>query len=198
MALVGCSPASGKGPAHVPTISSAPVSTPASPPVPRVLPASVDVPRIGAHSTLPPIGLKPDGSFQTPDERHPQQATFYCVTVPAPQLCSSGVLPGQPGPAVILGHIDGNKQKGIFHDLPAMQVGDLVTVSLEDRTVLTFTVYRVLSKAKTEFPGSIVYGNTTGPEIRLITCSGPFIGGSAGYADNTVVFAVLVPNPPGD
>jgi hypothetical protein len=160
------------------------------------MPASVDVPRIGAHSTLLTIGLNPDGSFQTPDEKHPQQATFYCIPAPAPQLCSSGVLPGQLGPAVILGHIDGNKQKGLFHDLPAMQIGDDITVTLEDGTVLTYVTYRILTKAKTEFPSSVVYGDTMGPELRLITCSGKFLSGKVGYADNTVVFAVLVPNQP--
>lgn len=180
---------------HTPPTQTPP-RTPA-PSLPRLVPVSVEVPQLGAHSDLVALGLNPDRSLETPDVAHPEQAGFYCVKDPV-RTCSSGVLPGQVGPAVVIGHIDGNHgQKGVFHDLPTLKPGDTASVTESDGSVLTFSVYRVLSTAKTQFENSVVYGNTTLPELRLITCSGPFVGGTLGYSDNTVVFLVLVPTTPG-
>jgi hypothetical protein len=191
-ALVGCSSAPNQGP-H--TVIKVPES--AAPSVPRVEPASVDIPKINAHSTLEPLGLDAHNALATPDLKRPLQAYYYCIVDQDPgKICSSGVLPGQPGPAVILAHIDGNKQKGLFHDLGRLTIGDTATVTLKDGTVLTFQTYKVLDPAKTEFPTQVVYQATNVPEVRFISCDGPFVGGSAGYKNNRIVFMALVPNPP--
>jgi hypothetical protein len=42
------------------------------------------------------------------------------------------------------------------------------------------------------FPTEHVYGNTAGPELRLITCGGAFDSGSGHYQDNVVAYARLV------
>lgn len=197
LALAGCSQ-TGQGPPRItiqPPTQTTPTQ-PAPPPIPRVKPVSVDVPTINAHSTLVPLGLKPDGSLDTPDVHHPQQAGYFCVTDPI-KVCANGVVPGQPGPAVIVGHVDGAHQQGVFFHLRNMKVGDTATVTEDGGRTLTFTAYRVLQAAKTQFPSSVVYGDTVGPELRLITCTGQFVGGSLGYADNMIVFMSLVPNPPG-
>lgn len=188
-ALVGCSSAPNQGP---PTVIKVPES--AAPSTPRVAPASVDIPKINAHSTLIPLGLNPDQSLAAPDVKHPQQASYYCIVDPNPQtICSSGVLPGQVGPAVIIGHVDGAKQQGVFYNLKRLQEGDTFTVTLKDGTVLTFRVYKVREDAKTSFPTQVIYAPTSLPEVRLITCTGTWVGGSLGYADNLIVMASLVP-----
>lgn len=177
-------------------IPAATTTTPAAPSVPRVAPTRIDIPKIDAHSSLIPTGLNPDQSLAAPDVKHPQQASYYCVVDPQ-KICSSGVIPGQPGPAVILGHIDGAKQKGIFYDLGKLQIGDTITITLKDGTILTFQVYRILQRSKTVFPTQVVYQPTSIPEIRAITCTGAWVGGAVGYGDDLIVFASLVPNPPG-
>lgn len=171
-------------------------TTEAPPAVPRVAPASIDIPKIKVHSTLIPTGLNPDNTLAAADVKHPQQASYYCVE-DLQKICSSGVLPGQVGPAVILGHIDGAKQQGIFYYLNKLQIGDTVTITLKDGTVLTFQVYRIRQDSKTMFPTQVVYQPTSVPEIRLITCTGAWVGGNMGYGDNLIVFASLIPNPPG-
>ena len=52
-------------------------------------------------------------------------------------------------------------------------------------------VYAVRLYPKNAFPTLKVYGNTRGPELRLITCGGPFDSNrrAGGYTDNVVVFA---------
>jgi sortase (surface protein transpeptidase) len=86
---------------------------------PRVEPAVVDIPKIGARSTLVPLGLNPDSTIEVPPVSQPLQAGWY----------SLGPAPGELGPAVLLGHVDGNKQKGIFYRLKELAAGDVVTVS---------------------------------------------------------------------
>jgi hypothetical protein len=193
--LAGCSTsgAPGQGATSIPKIPE----TAQAPIVPRVEPARIDIDKINAHSSLVPTGLKPDGSLDAVDVKQPEQASYYCIKDPA-KICSSGVLPGQIGPAVVLGHIDGNKKKGIFHDLGQLAIGDKAVVTLKDGTILTFQAYKILQTAKAQFPTQIVYQPTTVPEIRLATCTGPFVGGSLGYNDNLIVFMSLVPNPPGE
>lgn len=163
---------------------------------PPVQPASIDIPQIGAHSSLLPIGINPKTKeLAEPDVTHPQQAVYYCQTdvVPATS-CKSGVVPGQAGPSIIIGHVDGSvvhgaHQEGIFFHLHELRIGDKVAVTRVDGTVLNYTVYRLIQKPKPQFPTQEVYGYTPTSELRLITCSGQFIGGQFGYADNTIVFA---------
>jgi hypothetical protein len=55
----------------------------------------------------------------------------------------------------------------------------------------SFSVERVAMFPKDAFPMQAVYGPTRAPELRLITCGGPFDGFAHSYPDNVVVFARL-------
>jgi hypothetical protein len=39
-------------------------------------------------------------------------------------------------------------------------------------------------------PTALVYGDTAGPALRLVTCGGSFDRASGHYRDNVIVFAV--------
>ena len=205
--VAGCT---GNGGAPAPP-RGIPVITATAPP--PLQPVSVDIPQIGVHSTLIPLGLLTSGprkgAVDEPDVNHPQQAGYFCVAtgpgVPPP-ACSSGVAPGQLGPAIIIGHVDGSPatsggahQLGVFFRLHELRGGDKISVTRTDGSVVTFAVYRSIQVAKTGFPSQEVYGNTATPELRLITCTGRFVGGELGYNDNIVVFArqvsVTPPSP---
>ena len=54
---------------------------------------------------------------------------------------------------------------------------------------MRFRVQRVARYRKAAFPTARVYGPTSGPALRLITCSGDFDRASGHYVDNTVVYA---------
>ncbi|GHE78037.1 hypothetical protein GCM10017786_04530 [Amycolatopsis deserti] len=146
-----------------------------------VEPEALDIPRIGARSTLVPLGLNADGTIEVPPVTQPMQAGWY----------RNGPTPGEVGPAVILGHVDGGGQKGIFHRLRELAPGDEVSVSRKDGSVLRFVVTRVEQIDKDSFPTEAVYGDTSGPELRLITCGGSFDRAAHSYRDNIIVFAVL-------
>jgi hypothetical protein len=46
--------------------------------------------------------------------------------------------------------------------------------------------------AKDTFPTREVYGDTEGPELRLITCGGSYDQSDGGYQSNVVVYATML------
>ncbi|MEU3625443.1 class F sortase [Amycolatopsis coloradensis] len=145
-------------------------------------PVSIDVPKIEAKSSLVPLGLNADNTVEVPPVTQPMQAGWYV----------HGPTPGEVGPSVILGHVDGNKQKGIFFRLKELAPGDQVSIARKDGTTAEFAVTKVERVAKDKFPTDAVYGDTTEPELRLITCGGVFDKASHNYLDNIIVFARLL------
>ncbi|MFI6301679.1 class F sortase [Amycolatopsis thailandensis] len=150
--------------------------------MPKADPVSIDVPKIEAKSSLVPLGLNADNTVEVPPVTRPMQAGWY----------ENGPTPGEVGPSVILGHVDGNKQKGIFFRLKELAPGDKVSVGRKDGTTAEFAVTKVERVAKDKFPTDAVYGDTTAPELRLITCGGVFDKASRNYLDNIIVFARLI------
>ncbi|MEV7553029.1 class F sortase [Amycolatopsis sp. NPDC089917] len=150
--------------------------------MPKADPVSIDVPKIEAKSSLVPLGLNADNTVEVPPVTQPMQAGWY----------ENGPTPGEVGPSVILGHVDGNKQKGIFFRLKELAPGDKISIARKDGTTAEFAVTKVDRVAKDKFPTDAVYGDTTEPELRLITCGGVFDKASRNYLDNIIVFARLI------
>lgn len=174
-------PVPGPGAARAAT----PVDVPPPPDFGPVLPASAPLTVASAaigleHTALVPLAVGPDGVLAAPAE--------YAD----PGWHVAGPDPGQLGPAVIAGHVDGPDGPAVFHRLAEIRTGDTVDVVRQDGTTATFTVDTVERYAKDQFPTSRVYGNTTDrAELRLITCGGEFDRSTGHYVDNVVVFAHL-------
>jgi LPXTG-site transpeptidase (sortase) family protein len=107
---------------------------------------------------------------------------------------ADGPEPGEPGRAVLAGHLDSKTGPDVFARLGRARAGDQVVVRLEGGRQVTYRVQRVKTFPQSEFPTDAVYG---GPgktsEIRLITCAGPYDRARGRYLENVVVFAELVP-----
>ncbi|MBP2474672.1 LPXTG-site transpeptidase (sortase) family protein [Crossiella equi] len=177
---------SGPGPVPEPLTASATSTTAEAPPaevaaLPKSTPTRVRVPKIGADSSLVPLGLNQDQTVQVPPVTQPMQAGWF----------TGAPSPGEKGPAVVLGHVDGGGKAGIFHKLRQVEVGDEVLVDREDGRTARFVVHETQQVAKKDFPTDRVYGDTDRPEIRLITCGGIFDRGARSYQDNVIVYATL-------
>ena len=160
-------------------------SAPPAAPAPVALPSSVSIPAIGVQSELITLGLNPDGTLAVPQPGPDYDKAAWFDGSPRP---------GEPGPAVIEGHVDSAANgPSVFYRLGEVAVGDRIDVTREDGTVGTFVVYDVRVVPKDDFPTVDVYGNTDGPELRLITCGGPFDSAARSYEDNVVVFAGQAP-----
>ncbi|WP_337925004.1 class F sortase [Arthrobacter jiangjiafuii] len=144
-------------------------------------PRTLTLPSIAAGSDLMQVELREDGTLEVPPGNPGAPAAWY----------TGSPKPGDPGPAVILGHVNAEGGgPGIFADLRKLQPGDEVSVAREDGTTAVFSVVRAEQYPKDAFPTEQVYGNTAGPELRLITCDG-YDPKTGTFGDNYVVYARL-------
>ena len=189
-AVAGALSPTSAGPPQPASTTTVPPSTRPAPPsaqagvlsvatLPRSRPVALEIPSLGIDSSrLVDLGTRPDGTLEVP--RDEDQAGWY----------APGPAPGQLGPAVLAGHVDGDDGPGIFYRLGQLQPGAMVHVTRADATTATFAVYAVERYPKDRFPTIAVYGDTTHrPELRLITCGGQFDEATGHYRDNVVVFA---------
>ena len=174
-----------QAPSVTPSASASTSPSPSPSPTPTGLPRSpatrVSIPAVGVTSVVNPTGLDADGAIQVPVHGpHYDEAAWF----------TGSPSPGQVGPSVILGHVDSVKTgPSVFFELGGVAKGDDVTVTREDGRKVSFEVYRVDRYPKDDFPTAAVYGNTSGPELRLITCGGDLDHTSGHYVDNVVVYA---------
>jgi Sortase domain len=158
------------------------------PTLPRSAPLSLQIPALKVSSKLMRLGLARDGTMQVPPLfGQPSEAGWYQYSP----------TPGQPGPSVIVGHIDTYRGPSVFYRLGAARPGEQVDVGLADGTTAVFRVTGVREYLKSSFPSRTVYGPTSNAALRLITCGGDFDPASGHYLGSTVVFASLVSGRPG-
>ncbi|MFI1196726.1 class F sortase [Micromonospora sp. NPDC020750] len=145
-------------------------------------PVSLAVPAIGVSAPVAPVGQAPDGSVDVPPLANADETGWY----------DRGPTPGEPGRAVIVGHVDTKSGPAVFYDLSKLKTGDRIEVTRADGDVVLFAVDSVEHFGKDALPADRVYGDDGPPGLRLITCGGQWVGGRTGYADNVVAFASLV------
>ena len=150
-------------------------------PLPRSVPVSVKIPAIGVSARVISLGLDASGGVAVPPLATPFLTSWY----------DRGSAPGQPGPAVLLGHVDSAAVgPAVFYKLGDLARGDLVYVTRKDHRTAVFRVTRVALYPEQDFPAGQVYGYTPGPTLRLITCGGDYDQRTHLYLDRTIAFAV--------
>ena len=142
-------------------------------------PSRVRIPAIGVDAPIIPLGLRDDGRIEVPADF---DVTGWWV---------DGPEPGETGPAVILGHVDSRDGPAVFFDLPRLDPGDPILIDRQDGSTVTYLVERVEQHPKDAFPTESVYGPTSEPVLRLVTCGGVFDRTRRSYEDNIIVFARL-------
>jgi sortase (surface protein transpeptidase) len=147
--------------------------------VPHSTPTEIIIPAIGLKDSIVLLGLNPDGTVEVPSS--------YQV----PGWYQLGPSPGQPGAAVILGHVDSVAGPGAFFNLGALRPGDLVEVRLADGMTARFAVDAIASYLKSAFPDRAVYARPGGSTLQLVTCTGQFDSATRHYLSNLVVYTSL-------
>lgn len=166
-----------------PTTHTSPAPSTVAYPPNNVLPATLVIPSLGVNHALEKVGLNPDGTLQVPGLNDVASPAWY----------SGSPSPGSLGPSVIVGHVDSaTSGDGVFFRLGSMLPGQEIDVTRTNGAVEHFTVTKVQSTPKASFPTSEVYGNTSDPELRVITCGGQFDSATGHYLNNIIVFAKFV------
>jgi hypothetical protein len=140
-------------------------------------PVQLIIPAIGLRTRLIRLSLRQSGALQVPGST--DVAGWF----------DDGPSPGQPGPAIIAGHVDSVTGPAVFFDLSQLRRGDRVYVRRSEGGEVVFTVTEVHMYLKSAFPTALVYGPAPGAQLRLITCGGTFDYQRRSYLSNVVVFA---------
>jgi sortase (surface protein transpeptidase) len=146
---------------------------------PTPIPVRVDIPSIHVASSLDRLGRAPDRTVQVPSRW--EVAGWY----------APGTRPGDPGSAVILGHVDSNRGPAVFYRLRELRRGDAINITRADGSSVRFTVQRIEQYDKQRFPTDDVYYPTLTPTLRLVTCGGEFDATAGHYRSNVIVFATM-------
>lgn len=147
-------------------------------------PVELRIPAIEVSVPVTEVGLNTDGTVEVP------------VDFALPGWYGLGAGPGQPGSAVILGHVDSYRGPAVFYRLSSLQPGDEVEVTLANDSVVRFAVTEVATYPKTEFPADRVYGSRGDSVLALVTCGGEFDADARSYRSNVVAYASLVDDTP--
>jgi sortase (surface protein transpeptidase) len=150
--------------------------------MPASLPVALSIPVIDVRTDLLHLGLRENGALEVPEDTgNGAPASWY----------NGSPTPGERGPSIILGHVNAlGGNKGVFADLRKLKTGDEIRISRTDGRTAVFTIDRGALYSKNSFPTFEVYGNTAGPELRLITCDG-YDPETGLFDDNYVIYAKL-------
>lgn len=156
-----------------------PPPPPPPPPAPVGDPVGISIPAIDVDAQVVPVGLNADGSMETPDFG---LAGWY----------TEGPTPGDPGPGVIVAHVDSRGGPDVFYRLNDLAPGDEITVSQADGATKTWRVESQEQTDKDALPADRIWNDTADPVLRLITCGGIFDRSVGHYTDNIIVYATPV------
>jgi sortase (surface protein transpeptidase) len=140
--------------------------------------SELEIPSIGVATRVIELGKNPDGTLETPTDYG--EAGWW----------SGGPKPGEPGAAVITGHVDSARSgPAVFARLGELLPGDIFSYTSRTGKQVRFEVESSERYAKEDFPTQRVYGRSDEPVVRLVTCTGNFDVGEGEYSDNLVVYA---------
>lgn len=174
----------GKGPPQPPARAAIapPVSATNVKPLKAARPTSISIPKIHVSAPIEPMGQNLDGTVQVPTLTRPNLAGWY----------RNSPTPGQRGAAVVLGHVDAHKHRAVFFDLGRLRRGDHISIARAGGSTAKFVIDSVVRVPKDRFPTEKVYGRTSYPALRLVTCGGKYDKKTMHYLANVIVYAHLV------
>lgn len=143
------------------------------------VPVRLSIPEIGVAARVQPTGVLASGALGVPDNW--TDVAWY----------AAGPAPGQPGDAVIDGHLDSWTAGAVFWHLARLRPGDGVWVRLADGRRLRFEVRSVRQVAVGDAPLATLFSRAGPPRLTLITCGGTWIASRSRYADRVLVTAAL-------
>jgi sortase (surface protein transpeptidase) len=148
----------------------------ASPPAPKRL----RIPSLDVDASVVSVGVTGDSDMEVP--RDVRDVGWY----------RHGPSPGEPGAAVLAGHVDSREQgRGVFFDLRRLDVGSRVVVTDDTGDAQRFEVVARRTYDKPRLPTDAVFARAGPPQLVLITCGGDFDREAGSYRENVVVYAQL-------
>lgn len=144
-------------------------------------PEKLEIPALGINTDVQHVGVKPNGNMANPNNF--TDVGWYKL----------GTVPGQPGSAVMAGHVDnGLALAGVFKHLGDIKVGDDVYVTDKSGNRLHFVVTKTASYPYDNAPAKDIFTSSDGKaHLNLITCTGDWIANQKTYSERLVVYTTL-------
>jgi len=126
------------------------------PPRAPAVPARLRVATLGVDAPVQAVGVGRDGELAVPSN--------------AGSLAwwRDGVGPGDPGSAVLAGHVDYRGERGVFFSLRSLAVGSSVEVTYADGSTRPFTVVARRQVAKSALPTDDLFAASGKPRYRAL------------------------------
>jgi sortase (surface protein transpeptidase) len=137
----------------------------------------ISIPELGIGQNLIGLRVSPDGTMQVPSQGG--DIGWW----------SKGPAPGEPGAAVLAGHVVLGGEPGVFARLAELPDGAEVTVRRSDGSVATYRVTGREQFPKDDFPDDLIYRLDGPSALHLVTCGGEIDPADGHYRDNVIVFA---------
>lgn len=162
---------------------AAPVGRAADAPPAVGMPMRIRIPAIKVDTLVERVGKADDGSMGLPKSY--DNTAWYEL----------GPRPGEPGNAVIAGHVDSTTTIAIFWNLRKLLPGDEIIVVSEDNVERKFVVRGLERYIYADVPLGRVFGNADGTHLNIITCDAQsaFFPSQLEYAGTIVVYTDIVP-----
>lgn len=142
-------------------------------------PARLLIPKIGLDAKIEPRGLDAKRNLDTPAD--PNNAAWYDL----------GPAPGQPGNAIINGHVDWWTGNAVFTYLGRLRPGDTVEVMRGDGQVVKFRVTSLQHVAANARIPSL-FAASPASTLTLITCMGVWNPVTLSDSQRLLVSAAIV------
>lgn len=181
LALSGCGQSAApksapRSPAPSASPSPSASAAPASPAAVQA-PAKLSIPRAKVQAPVEEVGVDAQGNIGVPSA--PTNVAWY----------DRGPAPGQPGDAILNGHVDWTTGPAVFANLRALQPGDEVSIVTQSGQQLRFRVTASKAYDASTRPPADLFATSGPPRISLITCTGPWDAGRKQYQQRLVVSA---------
>ena len=147
-------------------------------PAARATPVRLSIPSLDVSAEVRPVGY--DGTaMEVP--RDAESIGWFRF----------GAVPGEPGSAVLAGHVTWHGDRGPFFALGDLESGAEIHVEFSDGRVARFAAVSRATYAKPDLPTAQLFAQDIPPVLHLITCGGYYDRSSRSYDDNVVVTAVV-------
>lgn len=145
---------------------------------PAAVPERLRIPSIDVSAPIVAVGVEDDGEMEVPEDVGDVGWYRY------------GPAPGEPGAAVVAGHVDSREQgRGAFFDLRRVDVGARVDVTDSAGDVQRFDVVARRTYDKASLPADELFSRAGPSQLVLITCGGDFDRDAGSYRENVVLYA---------
>lgn len=145
------------------------------------VPVRIVISRIAVDAAIEHVALAKDGSMDVPKD--PMDAGWY----------EPGPRPGEPGSAVIAGHVDWFKgATGVFANLHKVKPGDVITIQDEAGAPRAFVVREIRTYGAAADAMDVFTSTDGRAHLNLITCGGTWDKKTKQYTKRLIVFTDLL------